>query len=737
MKTVTKGSHNTDNPPKKRRWRVSRRGFLIGLGITGVGAAVGLRFGVPEARLRVARVLDDSGPPGTIDAAPSVWFDITPENQVTLHLPKVEMGQGIHTSLAQIAAEELGCDWEQLQVVQTGTASGPEDGMGTSASNSVASLFTPLREAAASMRVMLSGAAASLLGVSTSSLVVEDGVIKGAEGEDIRLTFGEVVAQTDPDSWEAPSDPPSLKPISDFKLVGQSKPRVDLQAKLMGSAEYGYDKRLAGMLYGAVARPETLEGSLVSAGPGEAPNEPGVVSVIARNDFVGVAAESRAQAQAALDKLELRWEPGKLWEQDEIEALTTAQDGAGVVIQREGNAARELGRGSGLEAEYRTPMAMHAHLEPQAALVDVKPDKVRAWVSTQAAMTVRRDIARALGRDEDDVEVTPSYLGGGFGRKLDVEAAVEAARLSQAAGRPVHVGWTREEDFKHGYLRPPTHHRLRARLEGERITALEHQQASGDVAFISLPDIAATILGADFGAWRGATFHYDGVPHRRASAQRVKLPVRTGWWRGLGLMANTFAVESFIDELAHQVNQDPLKFRLAHLGSDERGHRFGNVLRAAAERAGWGASLPDGHALGIACCTDVKTVVAQVAEVSLEGGEIRVHNVTCAVDPGLVINPDGAKAQSEGAIIMGLSSTLLESVRIQEGKIDAANLNQYPLLGMRQSPNIDITLLESGADPYGMGEPPIGPIAAAVANAVFSLTGERLRHLPLSPNKEG
>jgi isoquinoline 1-oxidoreductase beta subunit len=303
---------------------------------------------------------------------------------------------------------------------------------------------------------------------------------------------------------------------------------------------------------------------------------------------------------------------------------------------------------------------------------------------------------------------------------------------------PVHVGWTRNEELRYGYLRPPTHHRLRAMLgNGGQIEALEHQQASGDVAFNFLPGFLQFVMGADFGATRGARLHY-AIPHLQTTAWRRSVPVQTGWWRGLGLLANTFAVESFMDELAHAAAIDPLQFRLNHLPDTPNGRRMAAVLEAAAAKAGWGNPLPPGHAHGIACCTDVDTTVAEVAEVSLDPatGQIRVHQITAAMDCGLIINPDGAAAQIEGNIMWGVGSTLLEEAQVVDGTLALNNFDTYPLLTLRQAPHVETVLLEAGdGKPRGVGEPPIGPVSAAIGNALFALTGTRLRQLPMTPQR--
>ena len=716
----------------EKRKLLSRRDFLIVLGVGAAGVYAGVKLVTPPLRLRLAEFLEESGgPPSEIDASPDAWFEIMSDNTVNLYLPKSEMGQGVHTGLAQIAAEELEIGLNQIQVFHA-TTDRLVDPVATSASTTISSLYTPLLETAATLRELLRAEAARQLNTLPRNIMLENGVFSLTSHPKQQRTYGELFQMAG--EWELPETPPAVKTPSQYRIIGQPLPRVDLPAKVTGEAVFGFDVRIPGMLYGAVARPETIEGRLLSADNGQAGSQPGVVKVVAENDFAGVVAESREQAYQALTHLELDWDAGRLWQQEEIEAMVVVGEGQGVVIQKEGNVNQALERGTLVEAEYHTPMAYHAYLEPLAAVADVRSDRIEIWASTQAANRLRNAVAETIQRKEEDIIVHPVYLGGGFGRKIDERAAVEAARLSQAAGQPVQVAMNRSEDFRTGFVRPPTHNILRASLDvNGDILALEHQTASGEVAFPFLPRAMGTILGADFGSYRGAIMHY-AVPNKKTTAWRVKLPVSTGWWRGLGLMANTFAVESFMDELAEKVNLDPLEFRLRHLPTDENGKRIRNALQKAGEQSNWGSNLPDGHAQGIALSYDVGTIMIEIAEVSVENEQIRVHKVTAIADPGLAINPDSVKAQTEGAITMGLSATLLEEVLIKDGVLLASNFNQYPLLRNADAPDIDVVVLNTRSNPSGMGEPPIGPIPAAVANAVHAVTGQRLRRLPLVVN---
>lgn len=708
--------------------RVTRRRFLIGTGIVGGVVVVGWRFGVPAGRLQIARLLDGPFVPGSPDGPPDAWFEVVEGEPIRLYLTKVEMGQGVHTALAQIAAEELDVPLERLDVRSAPTSRGISDGMGTSGSFTISSSYQPMRESAALMREMLRRAAASRWDVPLEEIVATEGRLLPRGRASEALPYEDFAS--DLVGVEPPDEVPELKPRSEFREIGRARRRVDLEAKLSTGGGFGLDARLPGMRYGATAKPPVLGARLRSAEPGEALDVPGVTDVVIEDGFAGVVATRRTAARRGVEALAVDWEmPDELVTQEEVELAATVQ-GHGVTVQREGRPGRAFGGRVDVRAEYRSGMAAHAHLEPQSALVDVGPDGVRAWVSTQTPDSMRNAIADVLDRPADEVDLTATWLGGGFGRRLAVEVAVDAARLSRASGVPVHVAWTREEEFRHGYVRPPVHNVMEARLDDGRVTAIRHRQASGDVAFAFFPDIAATVLGADFGAWRGATLPYGGFGARETIAERVELRVPTGWWRGLGLLPNVFATESFVDEVAAHVGADPVAFRLDHLTDDPDDRRLAAVIRAAADAAEWDRPRPDGVGLGIAASVDAGTPVAMVAEVAYDGSMPDVRKAWVAIDPGLIVNPDGVRQQVEGSVAWGIGSLLFEEIRIEDGAFSAENFDRYPIAQASDVPDVDVILIEGADEPFGVGEPPLGPVAAAVANAVVAAGGPRVRTMP-------
>ncbi|MFM2032643.1 MAG: hypothetical protein RLZZ297_1408 [Chloroflexota bacterium] len=722
--------------PLSLRWRRGRRNLLIGIGAGSTLLAVGWILGKGPARRALSDFAEGSETAlsrGVPSATPLQWVRIDADNHLVVSIQKIDMGQGISTALAQIAADEFGIPWERVRVETVATNSPIDDANATGNSESVVAHFLPLRNAAATLREMLRASAAATFGLALSAVSVTETGVTSSAGDN--WTYAQVVGRHRGD-WQVPATAPLLKSADAFVHIGAPRQRLDIPAIVTGTREYAYDVRRPGMLWGAVARPPSFGATIRSVDTGDAAQADGVVSVLADTTFVGVAAATKAHALAALQRITITWdEPHAALDHDAIDAAMAIDLAQGVHIQDEGDveAAFAADGVTVYTSEYHTPMAAHAHLEPQAAVVDVQTDRVDAWVSTQAPVGTGRRIADLLGRAVTDVTVHPVALGGGFGRRLDETLGLDAARLSAASGKPVAVHWTRAQEFQNGYVRPPTAHRLRATLAADgTITAIHHHQVSGDVLLPTLPAAVGTIVGWDIGATRGARLLYTGAVARRTTAQRVLLPVPTGFWRGLGLLANGFAIESFIDQLAVAADRDPVAFRLAALPETPFGDRMRGVLRAVADQAGWGGTPPNGRAWGVACSADAGTCVAQIAEVSVTDGAIRVHRVWAAVDCGTVVNPEGVIAQTEGGIIMGISSTLHEALRVVSGRFASDNFDRYPLLRNSAAPDIDVVIVASTAAPGGMGEPPMGPIAAAVANALYRLTGSRCTTLPLT-----
>ena len=715
---------------KKKRKGVTRRRFLVGSAV-GLGVILG---GGYLSRGMTRRYLADLANSAELEynnsAAPNIWFEITADNVIKLHSPKVEMGQGTFTGMAQIAADELEVRIDQINVVHAATSTGIVDPFSTGGSNSISGLWNPLRELAATMREMLKNEAAAQLQTDVASLSVDEGVISAGGTS---LTYGDIVKNVS--EWTVPDVPP-LKDVSEYKFVGKPIERIDLRDKVIGTPMFGMDASMPDMLYGAVVRPSSVGATFIDADTSEAEQMPGVVAVVKEADFVGIVANTMMEAERAKKAIKVTWDIDRVWQQEDIEEMIKVGKGTPVEIQREGRAKQILEEEGTITAEYTTPIGAHAQIEPNGALAFVEENQATVHISTQVVNLTRNEVAKRLGMDKEQVNIVPTYLGGGFGRRLHTPNAIQAAVLSRAVGKPVKCFFDRKEEFQNDTFRPPTHHVMKAKLtDGGKIEAIEHNVSSGDVMFGSplIPtNIVEPILGADAGAWRGGMIQYGAIPNYRAISWRVKLPFATSWWRSLGLLANTFAIESFLDELAVQTGQDPVQFRLDHIQDDEVGNRLSGVIRAAAESAGWQDGVVDGRAMGFAASTDANTPCAHVAEVSVEGKDIIVHKVTCAIDPGVAVNPDQIRAQCEGSIIMGLSGTLFEKMTIKDGTLTPTIYGPYKMALMRHAPKeINTIILENGESPRAVGEPPLGPIGAAIANAVYRITGQRLRSMPL------
>ncbi|SFR39825.1 isoquinoline 1-oxidoreductase, beta subunit [Robiginitalea myxolifaciens] len=722
---------------KGKAKKISRRKFVVRSLLGGGGILLGtvilarnpLRralYGVLENPKNLTYLGDISDP--------MLWFEIRPELPIILHSPKVEMGQGTFTGMVQLAADELEVRPDQILIKHAESASGNIDGLSTGGSTSIAGFWQPLRELSATLREMLRTEAGKKLGVATADIRLEEGVASAGLKS---LPYGQIAQGVT--EWEIP-ETPALKEIKDYKFIGKPVPRVDLEAKVMGEPIFGMDAVLPGMLYGAVVQPDKVGVVFGGAEITQAEKMPGVVKVVVEDDFVGVVANSYTEAEAAKAAIKVDWKREREWTTADIKSAIQIGKGDKMLIQKEGRPGGILedakDDSSLITATYSSPLGAHAQLEPNGAVASVEGGKATVILSTQVVKLTRKEVADRLGFKEEDVNIVPTYLGGGFGRRLHTPNAVHAAVLSRAVGKPVKCFLNRKEEFQKDTFRPPTQHQLSAKLsEAGSIEAIEHQFASSDVMFNAalLPGFLSTIVGSDIGTMRGGRIQYSGIPNYRAISWHCELPFATSWWRSLGLLANTFAIESFMDELAVAAGKDPIAFHLDHIADNEEGKRLKNVITAVRDLAAFRDSARDGRAMGFACSTDAGTPVAMVAEVRMEGKEIRVDKAWMAIDPGFAVNPDQVRAQCEGCIIMGISAAMYEEMRVEDSELKPIIYGPYRMAQMKHSPKeIEVEIINGTGKPGAVGEPPLGPVGAAIANAVFRLTGQRLREMPLA-----
>ncbi|CAL2085101.1 xanthine dehydrogenase family protein molybdopterin-binding subunit [Tenacibaculum sp. 190524A05c] len=715
---------------KKDKKGISRRKFLVrgGLGTLGV-LAVGtyafrnpLRRSILEMTETMAPAYMGSG------TEPNLWFELTKENKVIFHSPKVEMGQGSFTSFAQMIADEMDLKIHQIEVIGAATKTGVIDGMSTGGSLSVGGLWKPLRELSATMREMLKNEAAKKLNVDASSLSTKDGIISGGGKT---MTYAEAAEGVT--EWNVP-ETPKLKSIKDYKFIGKPVARIDLNAKVFGDPIFGLDAQLPNMLHAAIIRPSKVGATFKSANTTEAEKMPGVVKVVQMDNWVGVVAESYPQALAAKYKIKVDWEVSKKWTEDEIRGLLQVGKGDEMITQKEGNEL-DTNDEDVVSMTFTSPIGAHAQIEPNGAVADYNNGDITVILSTQVPGKTQEHVAEALGVDVDKVNIVPTYLGGGFGRRLNTNHAIQAVQLSKAVGKPVKYIFTRKEEFQHDLFRPPTQHIMKGKLSSDGyLDSLEHHYASGDVAIGSIlfPNVLNDVLGTDVGAMRGGNIMYDKIPNYRAVQWHTTLPFATSWWRSLGLLANTFAIESFVDELAIKAGKDPVEFRLASISNEGNKKRLYDVIKLAAEKGNYQDKPVNGIAKGFAASTDANSPAAHVVEVSIVDNEIKVHKVTCAFDCGVTVNPDQVKAQCEGSIIMGMSGAMFEKMTLEDGELSPTIYGPYDMALMKHAPKeIDIHFIQGVDIPLPVGEPPMGPIGAAIANAVRRLTGKRLTDLPL------
>ncbi len=690
-------------------------------------AGGGFVLGVSIPRLPAAFAAEPNA-----DFAPNAFIRIDPDSKVTFTIPQVEMGQGIYTALSMLLAEELDAPFDHVTVI----AAPPDDKLyanpllgfqATGGSTSVRAFWKPMRVAGAAARAMLVQAAAAKWNVDPASCRTENGeVVHDASAQ--KAAYGELTqaaAEVTP-----PQDPP-LKSSANFKLIGKSLKRLDTPDKVNGKAVYGIDARPPGVKIATLASCPVFGGKVAHVNDERAKTLPGVRQVVVLDDLVAVVGDHMWAAKQGLDALDITWDEGphaELSTADVLNGLVAASEKAGAVAKSTGDVAKALGEGTKLEATYHVPFLAHASMEPVNCTVHVRPDGCEIWVGNQVLSRAQGIAAQVTGLPLEKVIVHNHLIGGGFGRRLEVDYIGKAVRIAQKVDGPVKVIWTREEDIQQALYRPFYFDRFAASLSNGKITAWSHRIAGSSIMARWLPP--AFKDGVDIDAIDGAIDVPYDTPNLQVEYVRAEPPgVPTCFWRSVGPGHNIFVVESFVDELAHAAGQDPVAFRRTHLSKEPR---LLACLDLAAEKAGWGGPLPARVGRGVACQSVFGSYVAAVVEAEVDAnGEIAIRRVAAAVDCGTVVNPDGVEAQIQGGLIFGLTAALYNEITIAKGRVQQSNFNNYRMMRINEAPAIEVHLLRNGEAPGGIGEPGTSIAGPALANALFAATGVRLRSLPV------
>ena len=710
---------------------LNRRDFLV----LGTGATGALLLGFSRADLRAA---EDAG-----GFRPDAFIRIDKDNTFTFFLPKQEMGQGVNTALPMLLAEEMEVDPARLKVLPAPVGEEyvfpGEQIQGTFSSTSVRHGWEPLRKAGATVRLLMEQAAAKYWNTAVTEVRARDGmVLRG----DQRLSYGELITL----ARQLPLPEPVLKKPDDFRWIGRDLPRFDHGEKLTGKAVFGIDVQEKDLLNGVIVRPPWLEPVAArSFDASGAKQAPGVVAVFAVSSGIAVVAEKYWQALTAAKRVRVTWEqPRQLADTEK----------AFVAMQAEVGQAPPPLPGE-VQAEYRLPTLAHAPMEPMNCTARYSPKGIRVQAPTQVPGMIHQSLCRRYGMAAEQVQVDCTYMGGGFGRRSMVDYAMEAVEVAEPlAGRPVKVIWSREDDMRHGGYRPASWHRIRAVPPDGKgpVTGWHHSFAApmvlGNLFKKMIPESMPEFL-PDFASrlavkaallvygFRGYGAEVEGALHLPYQVDDPDLeysPYDDGipphFWRSVGHSSNAFVVESFMDELAAKAGRDPLEFRLGLLDKDHTRERA--VLELVAEKSGWRRQAPAGVVRGLALHTSFGSSVAQVLELKKAANRWRLHRVVSAVDAGMLVNPDIARAQIEGGVIWGLSAALHGRITVKEGGVQQTNFHDYPLVTMAEAPRQEVWFISSREKPGGLGEPGVPPVAAALANAVFAATGKRHRTLPLT-----
>ena len=712
----------SDPPPLST---ATRRGFLQASAALGGGLL--LSFGLAPLMGRAAAGAPDG-------FAPNAFIRIGRDGQVTLIVPQVEMGQGTYTSLPMLIAEELEVDLSDVHVEHAP----PDDQLYgnplvgiqmTGNSNSVRAFFEPLRQAGATARSMMLAAAADTWQVDASTCRAEKGaVIHDATGR--ALDYGELV---DKAATLPVPESVALKDPKDWRLIGTPARRLDTADKVNGRAVFGIDVTIPGMKIATLAQSPVFGGRVNSVDDSKALVVKGVRQVVRLDDAVAVVADHMGAAKKGLAALEIEWDEGAnatLGTADVVRELESASRRTGAIARREGDVETAMaGAATKVEATYQVPFLAHAVMEPMNCTVDLRQDSCEVWVGTQVLSRAHAAAAQTAGLPPEKVKVHNHLLGGGFGRRLEIDGVVRAVQIAKHVDGPVKVIWTREEDIQHDMYRPCFFDRMSAGLDEQGMPIAWHHRFAGSSIYARFYPPAFN-NGLDPDTIDGAIDLSYALPNMRVEYVHVEPPgIPTAFWRSVGPSHNVFVVESFVDELAAAANKDPLEYRRALL---DKAPRAKAVLELAGEKAGWGQPLPQGSGRGVSLQFVFGTYMAQVAEVEVaQDGEVRVRRVVCVVDCGTVVNPDTVEAQVQGAIIFGITAALYGEITLKGGRVEQSNFDTYQMLRINEAPVIEVHIVQSSEPPGGMGEPGTSAIVPAVANAIFAATGKRLRKLPI------
>lgn len=725
----------------------SRRDFLKMASAAGGGLMVGVSLsGCASSKVVTA---GENG-----EYQHSALLQITPANTIHFYMPRSEMGQGVYHGLTTLIAEELNTPPEMISVHHAPASSdfsNPDYGLQlTGGSNSIKAHYLPLRQAAADAGAAILNAASHALGIPVEQLSLQDGQVIANNDRTPFGDYAELASQL-----KAPSGV-ALKDKSQFRFIGKQGKRIDGIAKATGTAEFGIDVDFPGLKRAAVKLCPVHQGTVESFDDSQTIAMPGVIKTVNIGSGVAVIAESYWEARQAVDKLNIQWQLPELakYSSDSINAKLKEllDNDSGDKAHKHGKGRKALNNAEQVfSAEYSAPYLAHATMEPMNCTVKLEQDRCEVWVGSQAPDAARATVASIVELDRDQVTLHSTFLGGGFGRRASLDYIEQAAQIAKASGGiPIQLVWSREDDMQHDYYRPASLARFEATLDDKgNLDAFCVKRAGPNILPYSMEEYLPTMTPQfmeGVGQWAGKKTHsvfksllvdptsveglfedYD-APNKEVRHVSFDPGLAAGVWRSVGHSFSGFAKESFIDEIAHQTQQDPVQFRLNNSQQDAR---FARTLKLAAEKAGWSTPEFSGASQGVAVHSSFASVAAQVAEVSIVNGAIKVHRIVCAVDCGTAVNPDIVKTQMESCINFGLTAALYSEVTLTDGVVQQTNFHNYPMLRMNEAPKIEVYIVPSDEAPTGVGEPGLPPVAAAVSNAIFAATGQRLRSLPL------